>query len=186
MLVSLKYFFVLVSITFLAGCATTQPHAEFVKTINFSSLDTFSYKHTLITGMDFRDSEQLLLEALSAATISSELEARDFEQVEADADFFAVVKWKKAVSNYVNPFDHIDPYSDVVSRSNKTNQFAARVHLTLEIYETRTGNLFWRKDLPNSFDAIQLTEQRVTDSLKRAIANFPQRIEKDPNLPNIQ
>jgi hypothetical protein len=56
----------------------------------------------------------------------------------------------------------------------------------LEIYESGTGNLFWSKDLPNIFNALQLTEERVVDSLKLAIKNFPQHIEKDPNLLNIE
>lgn len=171
-----------------AGCATPQPHSEFVKTVNFSSLDTFSYKHTMVTGMEFRDSEKRLLETLSEATISSELQALGFEAVgdRAEADFFAVVKWKKAVSSSVNAFQHIDPYREVMARRETATQFASRIHLTLEIYETESGNLFWRKDLPNIFDALQLTEERVVDSLKRAIKNFPEHIEKDPNLPNIE
>lgn len=174
-------------LTLLNGCASTQKHSEFVKTINFSSLDTFSFKHTLITGMDFRKSDELLLEQLSEQTIVNELLGRGFEQVESDADFFAVVKWKKSVSSYVNPFDHIDPYNELAARrDHPTSQLASRLHLTLEIYESRTRNLFWRNELPNIFDAILLTEERVTDSLKLAIKNFPQHIVKDPNLPNIE
>lgn len=171
-----------------AACATTQPHSEFVKTVNFSSLDTFSYKHTMVTGMEFRDSEKRLLESLSEATISTELQALGFKAAgdPAEADFFTVVKWKKAVSANVNAFQHIDPYREVMARREQATQFASRIHLTLEIYETESGNLFWRKDLPNIFDALQLTEERVTDSLKRAIANLPEHIEKDPNLPSIE
>jgi len=45
--------------------------------------------------------------------------------------------------------------------------------------------MFWRKDLPNIFDAVQFTEERVVESLKRAIDNFPERVENDPSLPNI-
>lgn len=183
---SINFVFCLVSLCFLAGCASTQPHSEFVKTINFSSLDTFSYKHTLISGMEFRESEEQVLESLSASTISSELEALGFQQVESGADFFAVVKWKKAVSSYASPFQHIDPYTEVMARRGDNTQIASRVHLTLEIYESQTGNLFWRKHSPNIFDAVQLTDERVTESLKRAIENFPEHIEKDPNLPNIE
>jgi hypothetical protein len=170
----------------LVGCATTEPYSEFVKTVNFSTLDTFHFKHTLVAGLDFRDSEKRLLEELSEQTISSELRALGFEEAGSEADFFAVVKWKKAVSTSYNAFQHIDPYTEVMARREQAAQFASRLHLTLEIYETDSGNLFWRKDLPNIFDAIQLTEERVVDSLKRAIGNFPEHIEKDPNLPNIE
>jgi hypothetical protein len=166
---------------------TPAPNSEFVKTINFSTLDTFSYKHTLVSGLDFRKSEELLLEKLSEETITRELQKRDFEPVESDADFFAVVKWRKAVSSAPNAFYHVDGAAASYNRRNSpTYQFASRIHLTLEIYESSTGNLFWRRDLPNIFDSIQMTQERIEMSLERAIENFPQRIEKDPNLPNIE
>ncbi|HBR94737.1 MAG TPA: hypothetical protein DEA90_11290 [Opitutae bacterium] len=176
-------------LSLLNGCMSTPENSEFTKTINFSSLDTFSYKHTLVTGMDFRTSEELLLEELSEQTIVKGLAARGFQMSapEVPSDFFAVVKWKKSVSHHVNPFDHIDPYNEVMARrDDSARMFAPRLQLTLEIYETSSGNMFWRKDLPNIFDAIQLTEERVVDSLQRALKNFPQHIEKDPNLPNIE
>ena len=175
------------SISCFTSCSSTAPYGEFVKTINFSSLDTFSYKHTLTTGMNFRKSDELLLEEFSEKVIVSQLEGRGFQSiVAADADFFVVVKWKKLVSTYANPFDHIDPYNEVIDRRDDPNsRFASRLHLTLEIYESSTRNLFWRNELPNIFDALQLSEDRVTGSLKLAIKDFPKHIVKDPNLPNI-
>lgn len=175
------------SLTCFTACLSTPPYGEFVKTINFSSLDSFSYKHTLTTGMNFLKSDELLLEELSEQVIAGQLELKGFELIDDAADFFAVVKWKKSVSNYANPFDHIDPYNEVIARrDDPSSRFASRLSLTLEIYESSTRNLFWRNELPNIFDALQLSEERVTDSLKLAINNFPQHIVKDPNLPSIQ
>ena len=175
------------SLTCFTACLSTPPYGEFVKTINFSSLDTFSYKHTLTTGMNFRKSDELLLEEFSEKVIVSQLEGRGFQSTAAaDADFFVVVKWKKLVSTYANPFDHIDPYNEAIARrDDPSSRFASRLHLTLEIYESSTRNLFWRNELPNIFDALQLSEERVTESLKLAIKDFPQHIVKDPNLPSI-
>lgn len=174
-------------LSLFTGCMSTPaPNAEFINTVHFSALDTFSYKHTLVSGMDFRESEEMLLEELSERVIREELQARGFESVESNADFYAVIKWKKAVSSYSNPFNHIDPVNEVMARRDAAAmRFASRLHLTLEIYQSSTRNLFWRKDLPHIFDALQLTEERIVDSLKRAIQNFPQHIEKDPDLPNI-
>ena len=176
-------------LTYFTACLSIPPYEEFVKTINFSSLDTFSYKHTLMSGMNFRKANELLLEEISEQVIVSMLEGKGFEPTDAevDADFFAIVKWRKSVSNYPSPFDHIDPYSEVITRrDDRSSRFASRLHLTLEIYESSTNNLFWRNELPNIFDALQLSEERVTDSLKLAIKDFPQHIVKDPNLPSIQ
>jgi len=187
MKISISPLLSLALLSLFAGCMSPPPpNAEFVKTVNFSSLDTFSYKHTIVAGMEFRESEEMLLEDLSEATISSELQARGFEEADADADFYAVVKWKKSVSSYANPFDHIDPYTEVMARrDDHVDRFASRLHLILEVYEGSTGNLFWRKDLPNIFNALELTEERIVNSLKLAIRNFPERVEEDPNLPDI-
>ncbi|MDG1708105.1 MAG: hypothetical protein P8H03_05050, partial [Emcibacteraceae bacterium] len=57
------------SLACFTSCLSTSPYGEFVKTINFSSLDTFSYKHTLTTGMNFRKSDELLLEEFSEKVI---------------------------------------------------------------------------------------------------------------------
>jgi hypothetical protein len=174
------------SLACFTSCLSTSPYGEFVKTINFSSLDTFSYKHTLTTGMNFRKSDELLLEEFSEKVIVGQLEGRGFRSIADDADFFVVVKWKKLVSIYVDPFDHIDPYNEVIARrDDPSSRFASRLHLTLEIYESSTRNLFWRNELPNIFDALQLSEERVTESLKLAIKDFPKHIVKDPNLPSI-
>lgn len=169
------------------GCETASDatNTEFVKTVNFSNLDTFHYKRTLISGMSFRDSEKIMLENLSEQVLADELSARGFEDVGSSSDFFVVAKWRKAVSTYVNTFDPIDGPAATINRSRE-NPSLSRVSLILEIYESSTGNLFWRKDMSNAFDAIQFTEDRITRTLQRAIQNFPQRIEKDPDLPTIQ
>jgi hypothetical protein len=158
-----------------------------VQSITFSSLQTFGFKHTLISGMDFRESEELLLEELSEAGVVAGLRERGFQEAGEDADFFAVVKWKKAVSSYPGAFQSIDGVSESLNRRDDPSyRFASRIHLTVEFYESSTGQLFWKKDLPNIFDAIQLTEERVIDSLDRAMKDFPRRVERDPNLPDIR
>lgn len=170
-----------------AGCETaaTAKNAEFVKTVNFSNLDSFHYENTLIVGMEFRESEKFLLEDLSEQVLSDEMSARGFENREGAGDFFVVAKWRKAASVYVNAFDPIDGPHATFNRSRE-NSSLARISLVLEVYEASSGNLFWRKDMSNAFDAIQLTEDRATRTLQKAVENFPERIEKDPTLQNIQ
>jgi len=187
-MISLRILILTLLAILLSGCVSNDSRSEFVKTITFSSLDSFSYRHTLVTGMDFSKSEKRMLEDLSEATLSAELLARGFEETaEAGSDFFVVTKWQKAVSSYPDAFDSIDGPLDAMNRrDNPSYRFAARLHVAVEIYESSTGTLFWRKDLPNIFDAVQLTEERVVDSLKRAIENFPEWVEKDPGLPDIE
>lgn len=173
----------------LVSCISNQPYSEFTKTINFSNLDTFTFKHTLLTGLEFSEADRAVLENLSEDIIASELSLRGFESVSHNSgeDFYVVVTWKKAVSVYSNPFDHIDPYAVVLARNDdKIGRFTSRLNLLLEVYDGSTDEVFWRNELPNIFDSLQLTENRVLKSLKLAIRGFPQRIIKDPKLPSIQ
>ena len=173
----------------LSGCVSNDDNgrSEFTKTITFSQLETFSFKTTLISGMAWRESEEYFLEDCSKKVLEQEMAERGFELVDGDADFFAVVKWRKSVSSYVNHFDPVDgPIASLNRRNALPSSFTARVSMVIELYRTETGQMFWRKDLPNLFDAIQFTEERVRESLKRGIRNFPERIEKDPNLPDIE
>ena len=71
-------------------------------------------------------------------------------------------------------------------QDNPAYRFASRLTLTVELYERSSGNLFWRRELADVFDATQFTEERVIRSLEKAVENFPERIVKDPNLPDIQ
>lgn len=178
-------FFLLAAL--LTGCATSGPHSEFVKTTDFSSLQTFTYRHSLVSGLEFRESEERLLKQLSETTLVDVLQERGFRQVSNEPDFYAVIKWRKAVSSYPDAFDSIDgPVESMRRRENPSYRFASRLHLVVELYENDTDEAFWRKELPNIFDATRLTEERIVDSVERAVANFPERIKKDPDLPDIQ
>lgn len=175
------------SLVFLFGCATTSDHSEFVRTVTFSSFQSFDYKHTLVTGMDFRESEEMMLEELSETSLKQLFEARGFSQVSEAPDFYVVAKWQKAVSSYPDIFDQIDgPLESIDRRDNPSLRFASRLHLTVEAYEAKSDALFWRKELPNIFDATQFTQERIVASLERAVKNFPERVEKDPSLPDIE
>lgn len=171
----------------LSGCATKSPHSEFVRTMTFSALQSFDYKHSFISGLDFRESEQMLLEALSERVLVDAFTEKGFDRVAGEPDFYLVVRWRKSVTNQTDIFDPIDGPLETLDRRDHPNfRFASRIHLTVEAYERVGDALFWRKELPNLFDATQFTEERIAASLRRAVANFPQRVERDPELPDIE
>jgi hypothetical protein len=181
---------VLLSAGFLTGCATLKPTrtpGDFVRSIHFSPLNSFSYDRTVVSGMNYRNVEEAALNTLSEQVLKKELRARGFEAIESNGDFYVVVKWHKQISSYAGLFDSVDgPTSTMHRRYDGNSSTAVRVSLTVEIYDTATNEIFWRAELPNVFDAIQYSEARVAQSLSRAIQQFPERIEKDPNLPNIE
>ena len=181
---------VLLSAGFLTGCATLKPTrtpGDFVRSIHFSPLNSFSYDRTVVSGMNYRNVEEAALNTLSEQVLKKELRARGFEAIESNGDFYVVVKWHKQISSYAGLFDSVEgPTSTMHRRYDGNSSTAVRVSLTVEIYNTTTNEIFWRAELPNIFDAIQFSEARVAQSLSRAIQQFPERIEKDPNLPNIE
>lgn len=175
------------TVLFFAGCATTPPNSEFVRSIDFSPLDTFEYRETLISGMEFREAHQQILQRWSRSIAVEALQAKGFSELEADADFFVVTKWEKGLSLAPRRFDPVGVENDVFQRARERDFMqAVRLQLTLEIYEAASGHLFWRADYPNVFDAVNFSEARVQAALQQAIANFPTRVEKDPNLQNFK
>lgn len=180
----MRWFFVSFPfILFIAACATKDPNFGFVRTVTFSSFQTFDYENTLISGMDIEVSEVMMLEKLSETTLTAAFQDNGFVENEADHDFSVVAKWRKAVSSYPDIFDSIDgPRESIDRRVDPSFRFASRYHLIVEVFETSSDDVFWRKELPNIFDATQLTEERIIDSLNRAVEKFPNRVEKDPNL----
>ncbi|MEO0509616.1 MAG: DUF4136 domain-containing protein [Verrucomicrobiota bacterium] len=177
----------LIMVIFLAGCATGGKNPEFVKSITFSNLHTFSYEDTLVSGKDIREGDKGLLEQFSENVITQALLDRGFVEAETESDFYVVVKWRKFATAFPNAVDSIDPLRQTLNRQDDPSyRFARRFHLILEMFDRKSGELFWSKELPNIFDAIQFTEGRVQASLERSIKNFPEHVERDPNLPDIQ
>ena len=106
------------------------------------------------------------MKELSEQVLTEELAARDFEAVASNEDFYVVSKWRKEI--------------------NMSTADSVRFSLTVELYDGATKTVFWRAELPYIFNAMQWSEERVSQTLRLAIENFPNRIEKDPNLPNIE
>jgi len=170
-----------------SGCVTSTQHEEFVKSVDFSPLQTFSYKHTLVTGMDWAKSTELMLEQLSEETASEEVASKGFAAKKSEGDFFIVLKWRKALSVAPSMFNSIDGRSAILNdRDRVGGDYASRVSLSIEVYEASSGDMFWNSNNTDLFEAIQLTEARVKQSIKRGLKNFPERIERDPTLPNIE
>ena len=169
----------------MTGCASlesTRASGDFVRSVDRTRFDTFSYQDTVVTGSDFRDFQELELRELSNQVLSEALTTRGYDAVESGGDFYVVAKWHKDLSAYVGLFDSVDgPSAAMNRRSNSKSLVAVRVTVTVEVYETATDDLFWRAELPNIFDAIQYSGKRVSRSLNRAIQDFPYRIEADPN-----
>lgn len=153
-----------------AGCAsfeTSNYSGDFVRPIDVSSLDTFSYKHTLISGMVIRNSSQeIVMQELSKKVLTRELSARGYQAVNEGGDFYVVSKWRKEI--------------------NASAAQAVRFSLIVELFDTATNKVFWSAELPYIFNAMQWSEERVDQTLSLAIQDFPARLGTGSQLPNVQ
>ena len=186
----LPFSFAVLLCVLLTGCASlesTRTSGEFVRSVDRTRFDTFSYKDTIVSGTAFMDSQELELRELSNQVLSEALTTRGYESVESGGDFYVVAKWHKALSAYAGIFDSVDGPSSAMNRRNSASSSGAvRVTVIVEVYETATDDLFWRAELPSIFDAIQYSGKRVSRSLGRAIQDFPDRIETESDLPNVE
>lgn len=172
---------------FFAGCTAQAPYAEFTKTTEFSRLQRFSYKDTLVPNRGFREFEKEFLKKISEQTIIRELEARDFTLDEKQADFYVVVKWRKAINHDSDFSGTVDEVSSIFSQSDNLRfQFDSRIQLVVEFYGVLDDELFWRDEVQDMWHPIQFTEKRIVPALKYAIKHFPDRIGKSPDLLDIE
>lgn len=174
------------SLTFISGCQSPQTkYSEFIKTVTFSELDTYLYKETAFSGLEWRDADRLMLEQLSAAVIGKELNERGFCATASEADFQIVTRWHKSVSISKAHMGPVNVPGHTLHDYGNRSGYVICATLTVELTEIASGNVFWRKELRPTFEILQLSEKRVTLALEKAMQNFPERIIKDPLLPSI-
>ena len=155
---ALKPLFVaLLCAVFMAGCASfesTGTYGDFARPTDMSSFDSFRYEHTMISGMVYRNSSQeLVMKDLSEKVLTQELSQRGYTEAAEDAKFYVVSKWRKEI--------------------NMSAAEAVRFSLIVEFYDASNKTLFWRAELPYVFNAMQWSEERVSQTLRLAIQSFP-------------
>ena len=154
-------------VALLSGCASfesTTPLGEFVKPTDMSSLDSFRYQHTMVSGMvDRRSSQALVMKKLSKNVLTQELSQRGYASAGQEAKFYVVSKWRKEI--------------------NLSTAEAVRFSLIVELYNAANQSLFWRAELPYIFNAMQWSDARVSQTLRLAIQDFPVHMKKASELP---
>jgi len=159
----------LYTVALLLGCVSfesTTLVGDFVKPTDMSSLDSFRYQHTMVSGMvDRRSSQALVMKKLSEQVLTRELSQRGYASAGQEADFYIVSKWRKEI--------------------NLSAAEAVRFSLIVEFYDTANKSLFWRAELPYIFNALQWSDARVSQTLRLAIQNFPDHTPTVSELPTF-
>lgn len=171
----------------LTGCQTKEKHKEFVKTITFSNLETFNYAGIVFEGLELEGDDEKQLTGTSKRVVLTKLAERGFEPTNADGDFTVVVVWRKVVSAGYDKFDSVHELNDFAAhRDSIGHRISILYDLSIEMFQPSTGYRFWEKKLSKVFKVLELSEYRIEEAITLAIENFPTRVEKDSNLPDIQ
>jgi hypothetical protein len=156
-------------VALLSGCAsfeTTTSSGDFVKPTDMSSLNSFRYEHSMVSGMvDRRSSQALVMKELSENVLTRELGQRGYASVGQEAKFYVVSKWRKEI--------------------NLSAAEAVCFSLIVEMYDAANQSLFWRAELPNIFNAMQWSSARIAQTLRLAVQNFPDHMTKTSELPTF-
>lgn len=155
---------------FMAGCASFESigtSGDFARPTDMSSFDSFRYEHTMISGMVYRNSSQeLVMKELSEKVLTQELSQRGYTETGEDAKFYVVSKWRKEI--------------------NLSAAEVVRYSLIVELYDASNKTLFWRAELPYVFNGMQWSEERISQTLRLAIQNFPNHMATGTELPNAE
>jgi hypothetical protein len=152
-----NFFMAVVCAVLFSGCATFQssgPVGAFVKPTDVAMLNTFRYDHTLVSGMvSMYSPQELVMKELSQQVLTDTFQQRSYTLDSSQPDFYIVAKWRKEV--------------------NMSAAEPIRFSLIVELYDASNHTLFWSAQLPYVFTAIEWSEQRVSDTLRLAVQNFP-------------
>ena len=103
---------------------------------------------------------------LSEKVLTQELWQSGYTEAGQAADFYVVSKWRKEI--------------------NMSAAEAVRFSLIVELYDASSKTLFWRAELPYVFNAMQWSEERVSQTLRLALQNFPEHSAKVSELPIVE
>ncbi len=178
-----------------SGCATrpSTPYAEFVRSVDFTHFDTVRIA-PLAAGDLAAVINTTRIEAILEATttaIQRALEDKDFAVLPADninSDLVVSAYWQELINEPVRAaLAIVEPNPSDPDRPTMPPMPAARggFQLVIEIAESRSGNVFWRATSAPAAALLAPTQTTAEAAALHLMANFPQRVEKDPNLPHI-
>jgi hypothetical protein len=186
----------LFSYCFFCGCTTpkSEPFGEFIRSVNFTHMDNSRIE--ILPSQDLTKTLSVVeMEAVLAATslgIESMLTAKGFaivSEYKPEADFIVRAQW-------IDVHNNAEPVAMPTLQTNPDDFEVTRMRtdlpatpggfkLVLEIADAHSGNVFWRAFTPPATILFKPNAQSAETSAMRLMENFPQRVEKDPNLPNL-
>jgi hypothetical protein len=177
------------------GCATrpSTPYAEFVRSVDFTHFDTVRVTPLAagdLAGVINASRIEAILQATSTA-IESALADKDFAVLPADdqsSDLLVTAYWQEIINEPDRAtLPIVEPNPSDPDRPSTPPMPAARggFQLVIEIADDRSGNVFWRATSAPAAALLSPTPATAEAAALRLMANFPQRVEKDPNLPHI-
>lgn len=172
---------------FVTGCLNTERHAgNFVQNTEFHLLQSYRVGEINLTGMRWIEQSSGDILEYTAYRLDHEIEGRGFTFSENNADFIVRAEWNKALRvslKAVSPFGNVP---ELHGHDEKDTRPRVMCSLTIELYDPKKDQIFWRAHMPNCVDVLELREDVIFKAIEYSLRAFPARIELDRSLPNIQ
>jgi hypothetical protein len=177
----------LIVFVLLNACVSPKPQlGNFVTSTDFHLIQSFRIGQITMSGMPWDPSMDKSLKGYTKEILRSELEQKDFQENLKLANCLVRVEWNKRLRVYR---EAAKPFEDPIKISNNI-EFQKRplvwLGLTLEFYNPKTDQIFWRASLDDCIKVIDLNEAAIIEVIKTAVFNFPERVKFNPELKSFK
>jgi len=167
-----------------AACATTPPaptYEEFVRTVNFTPFDTYAIEEVAMRAETFQWMEAGAAEKATRAALQAAFVERGFERAGGEADLLCRATWRKTRRREPSGAAPPDAENDAASGGDPGQRVFV---VTVEIADAESGKTFWRSR-ERLVGEARADAEGIRRAVRKAMRDFPDRVEKDPDLPNL-
>ena len=169
------------------GCTTTeQLPGDFVQNTHFNSLQSYQLGSIETTGIDWTDRTKATVTTFSNSTLHQMLQAKGFDSKDSNADFSVRVIWHKRIRLRSEP-DHLKVEIEGQPQSiMHTIRPKIMVSVSVELVNIAKETVFWKSELKDTFEILELRDSLVIEVLEKCLKKFPERIQIDPSLKSFR
>ena len=155
----------------MSGCWVSLPkYREFTRSIDFDRLESYRIEGPLLPG-GFENRLRIAgYEEAILAVIDEEMEAREFRKADGLADADIVLEWY-----WISGKQLVGSSLATASETGPSKQ--AYLRLGLRIFDSLSGEVFWRNTASQGVAETFLTEFSVTEMARQTLSPFPRKAE---------
>jgi hypothetical protein len=177
----------LILFLFLNGCISPERHpGDFVEPTDFHLIQSFRIGEITTSGMPWEASMSKSLKGYTKEILRSNLERKGFQENLKSANCLVRARWHKRLRVQEKTVKLFDDSWRTSSSVEIYKRPLVWVGLTVEFYNPRTDQIFWRVSLDDCAKAINLNEATIIRIIENAVLNFPECVKFNPELKSFK